>query len=80
MRVLFADFGPSLIPDDIHIEDAVLLTAPDRTHPRGHISPREIITHRIPLEDVADAYDLFVNKRDHCIKPVLIPPSARDAA
>lgn len=43
----------------------------------GHISPREIITHRIPLEDVGDAYDIFVNKRDNCIKPVLIPPSAR---
>ena len=43
----------------------------------GHISPREMITHRIPLEDVADAYDIFVNKRDNCIKPVLIPPSAR---
>ena len=43
----------------------------------GHISPREVITHRIPLEEVADAYDIFVNKRDGCIKPVLIPPSAR---
>src|SRR5690606_446591 len=46
----------------------------------GHISPREVITHRIPLEEVADAYDIFVNKRDNCIKPVLVPPSARDAA
>ena len=46
----------------------------------GHISPREIITHRIPLEDVEDAYDIFVNKRDNCIKPVLIPPSARAEA
>ena len=46
----------------------------------GHISPRGMITHRIPLEDVADAYDIFVNKRDNCIKPVLIPPSAREAA
>ncbi|NLW96460.1 MAG: glutathione-dependent formaldehyde dehydrogenase, partial [Xanthomonadaceae bacterium] len=46
----------------------------------GHISPREVITHRIPLEDVADAYDIFVNKRENCIKPVLVPPLARDAA
>ena len=46
----------------------------------GHISPREIITHRIPLEDVEDAYDIFVNKRDNCIKPVLIPPSAHAEA
>ncbi|MFL6587021.1 MAG: zinc-dependent alcohol dehydrogenase [Luteimonas sp.] len=43
----------------------------------GHISPREIITHRVPLEDVADAYDIFARKLDNCIKPVLIPPSAR---
>jgi len=46
----------------------------------GHISPREVITHRIPLEDVADAYDIFVNKRDNCIKTVLVPPSARAEA
>lgn len=43
----------------------------------GHISPREIITHRIPLEDVADAYDISARKLKNCIKPVLIPPSAR---
>ncbi|MCE7031466.1 glutathione-dependent formaldehyde dehydrogenase [Lysobacter sp. GX 14042] len=43
----------------------------------GHISPREIITHRVPLEDVADAYDIFARKLDNCIKPVLVPPSAR---
>jgi threonine dehydrogenase-like Zn-dependent dehydrogenase len=40
----------------------------------GRISPREVISHRIPLEDVADAYDIFNRKLDHCIKPVLIPP------
>lgn len=45
----------------------------------GHISPRDIITHRVPLVDVADAYDIFARKLDNCIKPVLIPPSARDA-
>jgi len=42
----------------------------------GRIKPSEIITHRIPLEDVADAYHIFSSKLDHCIKPVLIPPSA----
>ncbi|MDN3920082.1 zinc-dependent alcohol dehydrogenase [Roseateles violae] len=40
----------------------------------GHIEPRRIITHRIPLEEVADAYHLFSNKLDGCIKTVLIPP------
>ena len=40
----------------------------------GHIEPSRIITHRIPLEEVADAYHLFANKLDGCIKTVLIPP------
>lgn len=40
----------------------------------GHIEPHRIITHRIPLEDVADAYHIFSSKLDNCIKPVLIPP------
>jgi threonine dehydrogenase-like Zn-dependent dehydrogenase len=43
----------------------------------GRIKPSEIITHRIPLEDVADAYHLFSSKLDNCIKPVLIPPGMR---
>ena len=40
----------------------------------GRIEPRRIITHRMPLEEVADAYHLFANKLDGCIKTVLIPP------
>jgi threonine dehydrogenase-like Zn-dependent dehydrogenase len=43
----------------------------------GHISPRELITHHVPLEEVSDAYHIFSAKLDHCIKTVLIPPSAR---
>lgn len=42
----------------------------------GRVRPSEVITHRIPLEEVADAYHIFSSKLDHCIKPVLIPPSA----
>ena len=42
----------------------------------GRIAPREIITHRIPLEEVADAYHIFSSKLDNCIKTVLIPPGA----
>ncbi|HYF20020.1 MAG TPA: zinc-dependent alcohol dehydrogenase [Ramlibacter sp.] len=42
----------------------------------GRIKPSEIITHRIPLEEVADAYHMFSSKLDDCIKPVLIPPRA----
>jgi S-(hydroxymethyl)glutathione dehydrogenase / alcohol dehydrogenase len=39
----------------------------------GHINPKAMITHRLPLEDVADAYRIFWAKLDNCIKPVLIP-------
>ena len=42
----------------------------------GVINPKALITHRIPLEEVADAYRIFSSKLDNCIKPVLIPPSA----
>ena len=40
----------------------------------------EIITHRIPLEDVEEAYNTFSGKKDGCIKPILIPPHAADIA
>ncbi len=41
---------------------------------QGHLNPSEIITHRVPLEEVADAYHVFSSKLDQCIKTVLIPP------
>ena len=44
----------------------------------GIIDPKAIITHRIPLEEVSDAYHIFSSKLDNCIKTVLIPPSARN--
>ena len=43
----------------------------------GVLDPKAMITHRIPLEYVSDAYRLFSAKLDGCIKPVLLPPSAR---
>jgi threonine dehydrogenase-like Zn-dependent dehydrogenase len=43
----------------------------------GVIDAKALITHRIPLEYVADAYRIFSAKLDNCIKPVLLPPSAR---
>lgn len=42
----------------------------------GRLNPREIITHRVPLENVNDAYHMFSAKQDQCIKAVLIPPRA----
>jgi threonine dehydrogenase-like Zn-dependent dehydrogenase len=43
----------------------------------GTLNPKAIITHRVPLEEVSDAYRIFSDKLDNCIKTVLIPPSAR---
>lgn len=45
----------------------------------GRLNPKAMITHRIPLEEVSDAYHIFSAKRDNCIKPILIPPLARVA-
>lgn len=39
----------------------------------GTIDPKALITHRIPLKEIADGYRLFADKLDECIKPVLIP-------
>jgi threonine dehydrogenase-like Zn-dependent dehydrogenase len=43
----------------------------------GILEPKALLTHHFPLEEVADAYRTFSAKLDGCIKPVLIPPSAR---
>ena len=42
----------------------------------GRVKPSELITHRIPLEHVADAYHIVSSKPDGCIKTVLTMPSA----
>ena len=39
----------------------------------GKIDPSVIITHRLPLSQAADAYPMFVDKTDKCIKVVLDP-------
>ncbi|PZE67529.1 MULTISPECIES: zinc-dependent alcohol dehydrogenase [unclassified Curtobacterium] len=39
----------------------------------GHLKPSDIITHRIPLEHIDEAYHLFSAKLDECIKPVIVP-------
>ncbi len=40
---------------------------------KGNINPKALVTHRVPLKEVADAYHIFSEKLDNCIKPVLIP-------
>lgn len=43
---------------------------------QGNLDPKAIITHRVPLEDVSEAYEVFSRKLDGCIKTVLLPPTA----
>lgn len=38
----------------------------------GVLNPKEIITHRIPLQEVSDAYRIFSDKLDGCIKTLLV--------
>lgn len=40
------------------------------------IRPRDLITHRFPLEHIAEAYHTFSSKLDDCIKTVIVPPAA----
>ncbi|MBM0206082.1 glutathione-dependent formaldehyde dehydrogenase [Micromonospora sp. STR1s_5] len=43
----------------------------------GRLNPKALITHKVPLEEISNAYHIFSAKLDGCIKPVLVPPSAR---
>jgi threonine dehydrogenase-like Zn-dependent dehydrogenase len=42
----------------------------------GHLTPRQVVTHRFPLEDIAEAYHVFSAKLDGCIKPLVVPGAA----
>ena len=44
----------------------------ERIH-AGDIDPSFIITHRVGLDDVPKAYDVFRNKEDECVKVVIQP-------
>ena len=42
----------------------------------GVLRPREIVTHRVPLEDIAEGYHMFSSKLDQCVKPLVMPRAA----
>jgi len=42
----------------------------------GVLKPSEIVTHRIPLDEVAEGYHMFASKLDNCIKPLIVPKAA----
>lgn len=39
----------------------------------GVLRPRDIVTHRVPLEHIAEGYHMFSAKLDNCIKPIVFP-------
>lgn len=42
----------------------------------GHITPSDVITHRLPLTEISEGYRIFSSRLDKCIKPIIIPPGA----
>ena len=42
----------------------------------GYLTPRDLVTHRIPLEHIAEAYHIFSSKLDDCLKPLIVPTPA----
>ncbi|MCS5715495.1 glutathione-dependent formaldehyde dehydrogenase [Herbiconiux sp. CPCC 205716] len=41
----------------------------------GYLKPSDMITHRVPLEHIAEGYHMFSSKLDGCIKTVVVPGS-----
>ncbi len=39
----------------------------------GRIKPSDMVTHRFPLDHIAEGYHLFSSKLDDIIKPVIVP-------
>ena len=39
----------------------------------GRVDAKAIITHRFPLKDAPEAYQIFSDKKDGCVKCVLTP-------
>jgi alcohol dehydrogenase len=42
----------------------------------GYLKPSEIVTHRIPLEHIAEGYHMFSRKLDGCVKTLVVPGAA----
>jgi S-(hydroxymethyl)glutathione dehydrogenase/alcohol dehydrogenase len=42
----------------------------------GYLKPNDLVTHRIPLEHIAEGYHIFSSKLDGVIKPIIIPNAA----
>ncbi|MGK9174363.1 glutathione-dependent formaldehyde dehydrogenase [Yokenella regensburgei] len=40
---------------------------------KGHLTPEEIVTHHMPLEDAARGYEIFEKRQEECRKVILVP-------
>ena len=47
---------------------------------QGHLTPEEIVTHHLPLEDDARGYDIFAKREEECRKVILVPGMAATQA
>jgi threonine dehydrogenase-like Zn-dependent dehydrogenase len=45
----------------------------------GKIDPSFVITHRLTLDDAPRGYDIFKQKKDHCIKVIMKPHETKAA-
>jgi threonine dehydrogenase-like Zn-dependent dehydrogenase len=39
----------------------------------GYLKPSDVVTHRIPLDDIAEGYHVMSAKLDGCVKPIVVP-------
>ncbi len=42
----------------------------------GYLRPRDMVTHRFPLDEISEAYHVFSAKLDGCVKPLVVPGAA----
>lgn len=42
----------------------------------GYLTPSDVVTHRVPLDDIAEAYHMFSAKLDGCVKTLVLPGTA----
>ena len=47
---------------------------------QGLLTPEEIVTHHLPLEEAARGYKIFEKREEECRKVILVPGAARDQA
>lgn len=47
---------------------------------QGHLTPEEIVTHHMPLEEAARGYEIFEKRQEDCRKVILVPGMGAEKA